>query len=58
MVIFLQYVLAEEDTLDNAAIYLLNLSTGQSKMISEGMTSYSAMTFSPKSKIPSLSDYQ
>jgi len=47
---FLQYVLAEEDTLDNAAIYLLNLSTGQNKLISEGMTSYSNMTFSPKSK--------
>lgn len=47
---FLQYVLAEEDTLDNAAIYLLNLSNGESKLISEGMTSYSDMTFSPKSK--------
>ncbi len=46
---FLQYVLAEEDTLDNAAIHLLNLSTGENKMISEGMTSYSDMTFSPKS---------
>lgn len=47
---FLQYVLAEEDTLDNAAIYVLNLASGESKLLSEGMTSYSRMTFSPKSK--------
>ena len=46
---FLQYVLAEEDTLDNAALFLLNLSTGQSKLLSEGMTSYSDITFSPQS---------
>ncbi|PZX57756.1 dipeptidyl aminopeptidase/acylaminoacyl peptidase [Algoriphagus ratkowskyi] len=46
---FLQYVLAEEDTLDNASIYLLNLANGESKMISEGMTSYSDLTFSPES---------
>ena len=46
---FLHYVLAEEDTLDNAAIYLLNLSNGESKLISEGMTSYSDVTFSPES---------
>ncbi|REG91462.1 S9 family peptidase [Algoriphagus antarcticus] len=45
---FLQYVLAEEDTLDNAAIYLLNLASGESKLISEGMTSYSDVTFSPE----------
>ncbi|UZD23021.1 prolyl oligopeptidase family serine peptidase [Algoriphagus halophytocola] len=43
----LYYVLAEEDTLDNAAIYLLSLSNGESKLISEGMTSYEGMTFSP-----------
>ncbi|WP_425639547.1 prolyl oligopeptidase family serine peptidase [Algoriphagus yeomjeoni] len=47
---FLQYVLAEEDTLDNAAIYLLNLASGESKLISEGMTSYSEVTFSPEAK--------
>jgi hypothetical protein len=47
---YLQYVLAEEDTLDNAAIYVLNLASGESKQLSEGMTSYSSMTFSPKSK--------
>lgn len=46
---FLHYVLAEEDTLDNAAIYLLNLENGESKLISEGMT-YSDVTFSPKAK--------
>lgn len=47
---FLHYELAEEDTLDNAAIYLLNLSSGESKLISEGMTSYSDVTFSPGAK--------
>ena len=47
---FLQYVLAEEDTLDNSAIYLLNLANGESKLISEGMTSYSEITFSPEAK--------
>jgi dipeptidyl aminopeptidase/acylaminoacyl peptidase len=47
---FLQYTLAEEDTLDNAALYLLNLATGESKLIHEKMTTYSNVTFSPKSK--------
>lgn len=47
---FLYYVLAEEDTLDNAAFHLLNLSNGQSKLISEGMTSYSDVTFSSNAK--------
>lgn len=47
---FLHYELTEEDTLDNAAIYLLNLSTGESKLISEGMTAYSEVTFSPEAK--------
>ncbi|HAZ24832.1 MAG TPA: acylaminoacyl-peptidase, partial [Algoriphagus sp.] len=35
---FLHYVLAEEDTLDNAAIHLLNLSSGQSTVLHEGNT--------------------
>ncbi|MEP1087364.1 prolyl oligopeptidase family serine peptidase [Algoriphagus sp.] len=47
---FLQYQLAEEDTLDNAAIYILNLASGESRLISEGMTSYSDVTFSPQAK--------
>lgn len=46
---FLQFVKAEEDTLDNAGIYLLNLSSGEVSAINEGMTSYSSVTFSPKS---------
>ncbi len=45
---YLYYILAEEDTLDNAAIHLLDLSNGESKLISEGMTEYSGVTFSPK----------
>jgi hypothetical protein len=45
---FLHYQLAEEDTLDNAVIYLLNLANGESKLISEGMNNYSEVTFSPE----------
>lgn len=47
---FLQYVLAEEDTLDNSAIQLLNLATGESSLLHEGNTSYERVSFSPKSK--------
>lgn len=47
---FLQYVLAEEDTLDNAAIQLLNLATGESSLLHEGNTSYERVSFSPQSK--------
>ena len=47
---FLQYTLAEEDTLDNAAVYLLNLASGESKLVHEKMTTYSGLTFSPQSK--------
>jgi dipeptidyl aminopeptidase/acylaminoacyl peptidase len=47
---FLHYTLAEEDTLDNAAIYVLNLSTGESKLVHEKMTTYSNVSFSPQSK--------
>ncbi len=46
---FLQYVLAEEDTLDNAAIYLLNLASGQSHLLHEGNTAYERVSFSPQS---------
>ncbi|GAA0880933.1 prolyl oligopeptidase family serine peptidase [Algoriphagus jejuensis] len=46
---YLQYVLAEEDTLDNSALHVLNLSTGESKMVLEKMTTYSDLTFSPQS---------
>ncbi|MFC3414131.1 S9 family peptidase [Algoriphagus hitonicola] len=45
---FLQYVLAEEDTLDNAAIHLLDLKTGESQTVHEGNTDYTRVTFSPK----------
>lgn len=47
---YLEYVVAEEDTLDNAAIYLLNLANGESSLISEGMSSYTKATFSPEAK--------
>lgn len=48
---FLQYTLAEEDTLDNAAVYILNLASGESKLVHEKMTTYSNLTFSPQSKL-------
>ncbi len=47
---FLHYTLAEEDTLDNAAVYLLDLGTGESKLVHEKMTTYSGLAFSPQSK--------
>jgi len=46
---YLHFELAEEDTLDNAAIHILDLATGESKAIHEGMTSYTMNKFSPKS---------
>ncbi|NVK49841.1 MAG: S9 family peptidase [Cyclobacteriaceae bacterium] len=46
---FLQFVLAEEDTLDNAAIHILNLESGVESTIHEGYTEYSRMRFSPNS---------
>jgi dipeptidyl aminopeptidase/acylaminoacyl peptidase len=51
---FLQYTLAEQDTLDNAAVYLLDLATGESKLVHEKMTTYSGLTFSPQSKFLSF----
>ena len=47
---YLHFELAEEDTLDNAAIHVLNLATGEAKMVHEGMTSYTMNRFSPQSK--------
>ncbi|MDN3204773.1 S9 family peptidase [Algoriphagus sediminis] len=46
---YMHYVLAEQDTLDNAGLYLLDLNSGASTTLSEGMTSYSKMKFSPQS---------
>lgn len=46
---YLHYTLAQEDTLDNAAVHILNLNTGESKLVHEKMTTYSGLTFSPKS---------
>jgi dipeptidyl aminopeptidase/acylaminoacyl peptidase len=47
---YLQYALAAQDTLDDAALYVLNLATGESKLVHEKMTTYSGVTFSPQSK--------
>ncbi|TDQ19659.1 dipeptidyl aminopeptidase/acylaminoacyl peptidase [Algoriphagus boseongensis] len=46
---YFQYTLAEEDTLDNSAVFVLNLSSGESKLVLEKMTTYSDLTFSPQS---------
>ncbi|MHA7129360.1 S9 family peptidase [Algoriphagus namhaensis] len=51
---YLQYTLAEEDTLDNAGLYLLDLNTGETTTLSEGMTSYSRIKFSPQAKFLSF----
>lgn len=47
---FMQYTLAEEEKEDNAAVYLLNLATGESTLVHEKMTTYSNLTFSPQSR--------
>jgi dipeptidyl aminopeptidase/acylaminoacyl peptidase len=47
---FIQYTLAAQDTLDDAAVYVLDLATGVSKLVHEKMTTYSGLTFSPQSK--------
>jgi dipeptidyl aminopeptidase/acylaminoacyl peptidase len=47
---FLFYTKAEEDTLKNAGIFLLELKTGVSKLIDEGKTEYVSTVFSPENK--------
>jgi dipeptidyl aminopeptidase/acylaminoacyl peptidase len=47
---FLYYAKAEEDTLKNAGIYLIELKSGASKIIDEGKTEYVSMVFSPENK--------
>ncbi|MCL6259910.1 prolyl oligopeptidase family serine peptidase [Aquiflexum sp. TKW24L] len=47
---FLFYSKAEEDTLKNAGIFLLDLKSGVSKSIDERKTEYSSMAFSPENK--------
>jgi dipeptidyl aminopeptidase/acylaminoacyl peptidase len=46
---FLYYALAEEEKQDNAALHLLELSTGEHRLVHEKMTSYARMAFSPQS---------
>ena len=46
---FLYYVLAEEEKQDNAALHLLELSSGEHRLVHEKMTSYARMAFSPQS---------
>jgi len=46
---FLYYLLAEEEKQDNAALHLLNLATGESRLVHEKMTTYARMAFSPQS---------
>ncbi|MDA1268758.1 MAG: prolyl oligopeptidase family serine peptidase [Bacteroidetes bacterium] len=46
---FLYYVLAEEEKQDNAALYLLDLNSGEQRLVHEKITTYARMTFSPQS---------
>lgn len=46
----LYYSKAEEDTLKNTGIFLVDLKTGQSKFIDEGKTEYISAVFSPENK--------
>jgi len=43
---FLYYVNAPEDTLKNEGVYVVNLKTGESKMVDEGKNDYARLTFS------------
>jgi len=43
---FLYYVNAPEDTLKNEGVYLVNLKTGESKLVDEGKNDYVRLTFS------------
>ena len=47
---FLFYTKAEEDTLKNAGIFVLELKSGVSKLIDEGKTEYISAVFSPENK--------
>jgi len=47
---FLYYTKAEEDTLKNASISMLDLKTGISKQIDEAKTEYISAVFSPENK--------
>jgi hypothetical protein len=46
---FLYYALAEEEKQDNAALHLLDLNSGEHRLVHEKMTSYTRMAFSPQS---------
>lgn len=47
------YTLAEEDTLKNTGLFVLDLATGISKAVDERKTEYLNVTFSPKDKFVS-----
>ncbi|HSJ67151.1 MAG TPA: prolyl oligopeptidase family serine peptidase [Anditalea sp.] len=47
---FLYYVNAPEDTLKNESIYVVDMKTGESKMVDEGKNDYTRLTFSEDKK--------
>jgi dipeptidyl aminopeptidase/acylaminoacyl peptidase len=51
---FLYYTLAEEDTLKNTGLFILDLITGISKPIDERKTEYIGVAFSPRDKFLSF----
>lgn len=51
---FLYYLLAEEEKLDNAALHLLDLTSGEQRLVHEKMTTYTGMSFSPQSSFLSF----
>ena len=51
---FLYYLLAEEEKQDNAALHLLDLTSGEQRLVHEKMTTYTGMSFSPQSSFLSF----
>ena len=46
---YLYYLLAEEEKQDNAALHLLDLASGEQRLVHEKMNAYTRMAFSPQS---------
>ena len=46
---YLYFLLAEEEKQDNAALHLLDLTSGEQRLVHEKMTAYIQMAFSPQS---------
>ncbi len=46
---YLYFLLAEEEKKDNAALHVIDLTSGEQRLVHEKMTTYTGMSFSPQS---------